>query len=148
MGVKKVRAVVIHDLSKEKMPFQKFWKWMTKTRNSYPYCQFGEGPRNELYLPRDIRGLADDPYRSLAWYVRKAGAFENSEKNFAEFRWANFFRERKLLDKEGIAGWERALVKAVKLSQSSAARKLPGFDKLNAKETKVVEKKVRKLAQV
>jgi hypothetical protein len=46
--------------------------------NVYPYCQFGEGPRKPLYLPRDIRGLADDPYRSLAWFVRKAGGFDPS----------------------------------------------------------------------
>ncbi len=69
---------------------------MLKNRTSYPYCQFGQGPRKEYYLPNDIRGLADDPYRSLAWFVRKAGAFENSEKNFAEFTWANFFRSKKL----------------------------------------------------
>jgi hypothetical protein len=75
IGVKKVRIHVIRDVSKRTMSYAQFWKWMFKTRNAYPYCQFGEGPQKALYLPRDIRGLADDPYRSLAWYVRKAGAF-------------------------------------------------------------------------
>jgi hypothetical protein len=134
VGIKKVRVRVVKDLSKRKMSYIGFWKWMLKSRNSYPFCQFGEGPRKALYLPRDIRGLADDPYRSLAWFVRKAGGFENSERNFAEFKWANFFRARGLLDRNGLKELPQALPKAVKLAQSPAARRLPGFGKLGLKE--------------
>jgi hypothetical protein len=86
IGIKKVWVKVVRNLSRRGLSYAQFWKWMFKTRNAYPFCQFGEGPRKALYLPRDIRGLADDPYRSLAWFVRKAGAFKNSEKNFAEFK--------------------------------------------------------------
>jgi hypothetical protein len=134
LNVKKVRVKVVKDLSKSKMSYKNFWKWMLKNRSMYPYCQFGEGPRQALYLPHDIRGLADDPYRSIAWFVRKAGAFENSEKNFAEFKWANFFRDRKLLDSSGIAGLPAALEKAVRLAQSPAAKNLPGYGRLNIEE--------------
>ena len=144
VGITKVRVQVVKDLSKRKMSYASFWKWMFKTRNAYPYCQFGEGPREALYLPRDIRGLADDPYRSLAWFVRKAGAFENSDRNFAEFTWANFFRQKKLLDRSGPAGMSRALVKAVALAQSPAAKQLPGFGKLNLKEKEDVIETVKK----
>src|SRR5580704_12289009 len=120
-------------LKKDSRPLRclQFWKWMFKSRNGYPFCQFGEGPRKALYLPRDIRGLADDPYRSIAWFVRKSGAFENSDRNFAEFQWANFFRSRRLLDRYGPQGMPRALIKAAKLAQSPAAKHLPGFGKLN-----------------
>ncbi len=131
IGIKKVRVEIIKDFHSEKIDYIKFWKWMDRSRNSYPYCQFGEGPREALYLPQDIRGLADDPYRSIAWFVRKAGAFENSEKNFAEFQWANFFRSKKLLMKHGRKGFPEALVEAVKLAQSDEAKELPGYDKLN-----------------
>lgn len=143
IGVKKVRVTVVRDFSGRRMSYAAFWKWMFKSRNAYPFCQFGEGPRKALYLPKDIRGLADDPYRSIAWFVRKAGAFENSEKNFAEFKWANFFRSRRLLDRFGPKGMPEALEKAAKLAQSPEARRLPGYGKLNLEETRQVVKKVR-----
>lgn len=143
-GIKRVRVEVVEDLSRRRMSYRAFWKWMASSRNTYPFCQFGEGPREALYLPKDVRGLADDPYRSLAWYVRKAGAFEPSDKNFAEFRWANFFRSKKLLDRHGPLGMPRALVRAVALAQSKAAKDLPGFGQLNLGERAVVVKKIRK----
>ncbi len=148
VGVKKVRVQVVEDLSKKKMSYAQFWTWMFKNRNAYPFCQFGEGPRKALYLPRDIRGVADDPYRSLAWFVRKAGAFENSEKNFAEFKWANFFRKKKLLDGKGIAGMSEAMTKAVELAQSPQARRLPGYGKLKLEEKKIAKKKAKRSGDV
>ena len=142
LGIRKVQVKVVEDLSKSHLTYDQFWKLMNKRRAVYPYCQFGEGPREPLYLPRDIRGLADDPYRSLAWFVRKAGAFENSDKNFAEFQWANFFRSQKLLSRVGPWGFARALVKAAKLAQSPKAKNLPGFGKLNLAEQKRARKKL------
>jgi len=144
LGLRKVRVEVTKDLSKSKMSYAAFWRWMFKHRSAYPFCQFGEGPRKALYLPRDIRGLADDPYRSLAWFVRKAGGFDNSDKNFAEFKWANFFRERKLLDRHGPRGLPKALLQAAKLAQSPAAKGLPGYGKLNLEKKKEVEERVKK----
>jgi hypothetical protein len=143
LGVKKVRIDIVKDLSKREMTYAQFWKWMFKSRHAYPFCQFGEGPRKALYLPKDIRGLADDPYRSIAWFVRKAGAFENSDRNFAEFKWANFFRKLRLLDRTGLVGLPGALVKAVALAQSPAAKNLPGFGKLNLDEKSKAEKKAK-----
>jgi hypothetical protein len=147
IGIKKVRVTITKDFSKSKISYSDFWKWMFSNRNAYPYCQFGEGPRKALYLPRDIRGMADDPYRSLAWFVRKAGAFENSDKNFAEFRWANFFRAKKLLDSYGMAGMPQAMAKAVKLAQSPAAKNLPGYGKLNLKQQEKAVVKVKAKAK-
>jgi hypothetical protein len=144
VGIQKVRVRVVKDVSKRSMSYSQFWKWMFKTRNAYPFCQFGEGPRKAIYLPKDIRGLADDPYRSLAWFVRKAGAFENSDRNFAEFKWANFFRKHRLLDRTGLAGMSNALEKAVTLAQTSAASRLPGFGKLNLQDHKKVIGRVKK----
>jgi hypothetical protein len=144
VDVKKVRIRVVKNLSKSSMTYAQFWKWMFKTRNAWPFCQFGEGPRKALYLPKDIRGVADDPYRSVAWFVRRAGAFENSDRNFAEFKWANFFREKRLLDRCGPTDMKRALARAVILAQSSAAKHLPGFGKLNLKEKKESVKRVKK----
>jgi hypothetical protein len=147
VGIKKVHVKIVKDLSKREISYSQFWKWMMKTRNSYPYCQFGEGPRKPYYLPRDVRGLADDPYRSLAWFVRKSGAFENSEKNFAEFKWANFFRKKKFLDREGLAGFKKAAERAIQLAQSKEARKLPGYGKLNLTKQREAKVEVRKRIQ-
>jgi hypothetical protein len=144
LGIRKVRVQVKKDLSKSKLTYRAFWKWMYHRRNAYPYCQFGEGPREAIYLPRDIRGVADDPYRSLAWFVRKAGAFKNSDKNFAEFRWANFFRSKKLLARNGLADFPLAMEKAAHLAQSPDAKRLPGYGKLNLAEKQEVKKKLRK----
>ncbi len=144
LGIKKVRIQIIKDFNEdEDLSYEEFWKWMFSSRNTYPYCQFGEGPREPFYLPHDIRGLADDPYRSIAWFVRKAGAFENSEKNFAEFQWANFFRSKALLHKHGKQGFPEALVEAVKLSQSDEAKDLPGFDILNPQDHKEMQETVK-----
>jgi hypothetical protein len=144
IGIKKVRVEVVRNLSRRRLSYAQFWKWMFKTRNAYPFCQFGEGPRKAIYLPKDIRGLADDPYRSLAWFVRKAGAFKNSEKNFAEFKWANFFRHQRLLDRYGLAGMPNAMKRAVSLAQSAAATGLPGFGKLNLQDKGKAEKKLKR----
>jgi hypothetical protein len=143
VGIKKVAIKVVKNWSRRKMSYSAFWKWMWKSRHSYPFCQFGEGPRKALYLPRDIRGVADDPYRSLAWFVRKAGAFANSERNFAEFKWANFFRAKRLLDRHGMAGMPAALVKASRLAQSHEARRLPGFEKLKRAALADVRKEIK-----
>lgn len=142
LGLKKVRVEVVKDFSQDpKMTYVKFWKWMDRTRNSYPFCQFGEGPREAVYLPHDIRGLADDPYRSIAWFVRKSGGFENSDKNFAEFQWANFFRSKGLLSRKGRKGFPQALIAAVRLAQSKEARNLPGYEKLNFADRIEAQKK-------
>lgn len=144
LGVTEVKVDIVKDFFEKKISFVQFWKWMSKTRNSYPYCQFGEGPRQEFYLPKDVRGLADDPYRSIAWFVRKAGAYENSDRNFAEFAWANFFRSKNLLQSDDPKAFEKALLKATKLAQTPEAKKLPGYDALKPKEQSVVSKKIVK----
>jgi hypothetical protein len=128
----KVRIKIVKDFSKDKLSYHQFWQKMTKLNYAYLYDQFGKGPQNALYLPMDVRGMADDPYRSLAWITRKEGGYENSNQTFAEFAWADFFRAHKLLDSQGRRGFHKATSKAVKLATSAGARRLPGF--LNKKK--------------
>jgi hypothetical protein len=59
--------------------------------------------------------------------VRHEGGYENSDKTFAEFKWANFFRDRKILHRHGRQGYGKVLKKAVALARSKAARGLPGY---------------------
>ncbi len=138
-NIHEVRVKVVKDYSHSRLSYHRFWQKMARENLAYLYDQFGNGPQKSLYLPLDIRGLADDPYRSLAWMVRKEGAFENTTQSFAEFQWADFFRQRNLLDSQGRKGFHQAVQKGIRLAQSKQARRLPGFiaqKKLDAVTTK------------
>ena len=126
-NIAKVRVKVVKDYSRKKLNYVQFWRMMAREKNAYLIDQFGDGPRNPLYLPDDVRGMADDPYRSLAWIVRKEGGYEKSKESFAEFRWADFFRQRKLLNLYGKAGLRENAGRALTLAKSPAARHLPGY---------------------
>jgi hypothetical protein len=147
-NVQEVRVEVIKDYSKSKskLSYHRFWQMMATKKYSYLYDQFGEGPRSPLYLPMDVRGMADDPYRSLAWMVRKEGAFENTTVTFGEFAWADLFRGRKLLDMHGRRGFHQAVLRGVKLARSPAARNLPGFLQQKSSEKSVKANKKKALA--
>jgi len=92
----------------------------------YDRDQFGAGPHDPNHLPEDVRGLADDPYRSLAGEVRKRGGYDKTATPFAEFLWANFFRER-LKTYPTKADFEKAVAEAMKLVRDPAAKSLPGY---------------------
>lgn len=126
-NILKVHVEVVEDLSKSKLSYHAFWKRMATKNYAYLYDQFGDGPRSPLYLPDDVRGMADDPYRSLAWIVRKEGGYEKSDTTFAEFRWADFFRSKRLLHLHGKDGLHDAVLRAFTLARSKAARSLPGY---------------------
>lgn len=135
--IREVRIEVVDDLSGSGLSYRQFWRRMVNRRRAYLYDQFGEGPREPLYLPPDIRGLADDPYRSLAWLVRKEGGYDNTTESFAEFRWADYFRARRLLVSHGREGFHEAVKKGLRLARQPAAADLPGFHGKRKKLVKV-----------
>jgi hypothetical protein len=126
-GVAAVRVKVAEDHGDSDLSYRQFWRQMARQKCAYLYDQFGDGPRLPLYLPLDIRGMADDPYRSLAWMVRKEGGYANSNETFAEFQWANFFRSHKLLIRHGREGFHEAVQRGLHLARSRQARHLPGY---------------------
>lgn len=77
-------------------------------------------------LPADTRGHTDDPYRSLAGRVRDAGGYDKTSEPFAEFKWANFFRERVKIGPKR-ADFDRAVEEALRLVRDPAAKGLPGY---------------------
>jgi hypothetical protein len=146
-NIKKVKYEIIEDYGYQDIAHRKFWQRMQKKNWAYLYDQFGDGPRSAIYLPRDIRGLADDPYRSLAWFVRKAGGYENSDECFAEFKWADFFRKRRLLDQARREDVEKYAKKAIHLARLPDAKNLPGYitpKKAKAAKTNRPAKKKKK----
>jgi len=126
IGVKKVRVKVSKDFSALRMSRGRFWRFLSTRHMTHLYDQFGDGPRDPLYLPIDVRGLGDDPYRSLAWMAERAGAIRPSNVPYYEFKWAQLFRLHKLLSPDGRARLRRALPQAIHLCRSRAARALPG----------------------
>jgi hypothetical protein len=127
LGIKKVFIKISRDFSKSKMSHSQFWRQMKQRRWAHFYDQFGNGPHHPIYLPDDIRGLADDPYRSLAWLVEQSGGFNKTDTPYSDFQWANFFRRRNLIKSKFGRDIKGALPKARKLARSSAAVRLPGF---------------------
>lgn len=105
---------------------QQFWDQMRKNKWVYLYDHQGQGPVEPKDLPRRLTEMRDDPYRSLAWAVRKEGGCFKTEASFAEFRWADFFRTRVKIP-AGPKGFERAIHDALTLARSPEARDLPGY---------------------
>ncbi len=126
MDIEHVYVEIIADLSKYKVDH--FWEKMKDSNWVHPYDQFGKGPHPIDALPLDIRGLADDPYRSLAWAIREEGGFEKTEEPFAEFKWADFFRKNITVARTPT-GFDEAIKEAIKLAHTDAAKHLPGFIK-------------------
>jgi hypothetical protein len=134
-GVDQVVTETKADLSHLKSG--EFWGVMHKSHWIHLFDQFGKGPHEPANLPDDIRCMADDPYRSLAWAVRHQGGFDKCDAPFAEFHWADFFRKHSLIEKnrgehlehDHKTWFQESLSKALKLSQSEACHHLPGFVK-------------------
>lgn len=124
VGIEKVAVEIKADLSH--LAEKDFWAEMHKNGWHHPYDQFGKGPHDPAFFPTNVRGLADDLYRSLAWALREAGGFEKTTVLFCEFTWANFLRTRVSIAR-GEAGFKKALAEALELARSEEAQKLPGF---------------------
>jgi hypothetical protein len=82
-------------------------------------------------LPTSLEQLPDDPYRTLAWMVRKKGGFCRArmlQKEFAEFIWADWMRGRVELPPAQVAAAPKQFLEtALKLAKSPAAASLPGY---------------------
>jgi len=102
-----------------------FWVEMDKKFWVHPLD--GNGVRHRYAaIPNHLEKLTDDPYRSLAGYVRDAGGYEKTPTAFAEFVWADFFR-RSIAVEDLAADFNGAVKRAVALATSSLAQGLPGF---------------------
>lgn len=83
-----------------------FWKAMFEHNYVYLFGADGGGPNPPQKLPKHIRDIAFDPYRSLAWLVRDRHGYMKNNMPFSEFKWANFFRTRILPGQDFLSGKE------------------------------------------
>jgi hypothetical protein len=107
------------------LPIAQFWPKMNDAKWVHPIDQHGQLCGFEM-IPDHLEKLRDDPYRSLAGYVRNAGAYDKTPAAFAEFLWADFFRPRVTIG-PSRTDFNGSVDTAVKLATTPAAAHLPGF---------------------
>ena len=110
---------------------EEFWKAVLADHLCYPYDKDGNGPLkwDQLHdaMPKNILGLRDDVYRSLAGLARELGAYIKGAKDyFIEFDWADFFSQHIKVG-QGKKAFKKALIEAVELAHTPEASKLPGY---------------------
>jgi hypothetical protein len=122
-GQKDVLVNVIFDLSM--LTRGEFWTVCDAKGWTHPYDKNGNR-RDFSKIPRSIVDLEDDPYRSLAGELRRAGGYAKDTTPFSEFLWAGFLRtrvKRNTIDKE----FGRAIKQALTHARSMDANYLPGW---------------------
>lgn len=122
-GVKDVAVTVIANLSK--LDRDAFWTVMDDRRWMHPFDAEGRR-RHYRDIPKSVAELIDDPFRSLAGELRRAGGFAKDTTPFSEFLWADFLR-RRLKRKEVERDFDRAIEKALESAKSTDANYLPGW---------------------
>jgi hypothetical protein len=122
-GVKDVAVTLIANLGK--LEQDKFWTVMDNRSWMHPFDSKGQR-RHYEDIPKRMADLVDDPFRSLAGELRRAGGFAKDTTPFSEFLWADFLRRR--MDRKAVQrGFGASLKKAMKLAKSLDARYLPGW---------------------
>lgn len=122
-GVEDILVTVIADLSM--VDKAALWSVLDHRRWAYPYDAKGER-RPFKDMPTSIADLKDDPYRSLAGEVRRAGGYAKDTTPFSEFLWADLFR-RRLRRRDVKEDFARSMETALALAKSKEASYLPGW---------------------
>ena len=122
-GVKDVAVTIAVDLSK--LEPDAFWTVMDDRNWMHPFDVKGRR-RHYRDIPKSVAELVDDPFRSLAGELRRAGGFAKDTTQFSEFLWADFLR-RRMKRKEVERDFDRAVEEALELAKSDAADYLPGW---------------------
>jgi hypothetical protein len=122
-GIKDVAITVVADLST--LDRNSFWFVMECRNWTHPYDADGRRrPYNDL--PKTVDKLIDDPFRSLAGELRRAGGFAKDTTPFSEFLWAHFLRQH--MKRAAVkANFDHAIKKALKLAKTVDANYLPGW---------------------
>ncbi|WP_296658715.1 ParB-like protein [Paraburkholderia sp.] len=122
-GVQTARVTVLKDLSWLEPLL--FWRMMEHNQWVHPFDSTGNR-RDFDDLPKQLSGLADDPYRSLAGELRTAGGFAKDTTPFSEFLWADYLRV-KVPEAHVRKDFDKALADALAHAHDPDARYLPGW---------------------
>ena len=122
-GLRDVLVTVVLDLSA--LDLDAFWTVLGHKSLVYPFDAQGRR-RDFADIPKTVMQLKDDPFRSLAGELRRAGGFAKDTTPFSEFLWADFFR-RKIKRKAVEADFAATMERALRLARSEEAEYLPGW---------------------
>jgi len=122
-GIEHAWVTVLHDYSW--LDTDRFWRVMDFHQLTHPYDEAGNR-LNFSDIPKDVTALRNDPYRSLAGFVRSHGGYAKDSTPFSEFLWADYFRPEISAD-DINNNFDKALDRALKLARSDDARYLPGW---------------------
>jgi hypothetical protein len=104
---------------------EQFWTVLDHRSWVHPYD--GDGRRVGFSrIPKKVTRLRDDPFRSLAGELRRAGGFAKDTTPFSEFLWADFLRHR-IARRRVVKNFAAAAREAMRLAKSEDARYLPGW---------------------
>ncbi|TXM98116.1 chromosome partitioning protein ParB [Methylobacterium sp. WL122] len=122
-GVESVLVTIVADL--HHLDKDAFWTVCDHKSWVHPYD--AEGVRAGFKdIPKAMADLADDPYRSLAGELRRAGGFAKDTTPFSEFLWADYLR-RHVKAKRIENDFSAALEEAMALAKASETSYLPGW---------------------
>jgi hypothetical protein len=122
-GMRDVLVTVIADMSW--LERDQFWTVLDHHAWVHPYDTEGRR-RGYSRIPKTVEGLVDDPFRSLAGALRRAGGFAKETTPFSEFLWADFLR-RRFSRRRVERRFGRTLKEAMAVGRSEDARYLPGW---------------------
>lgn len=122
-GVESAQVTVLKDLSWLEPAI--FWRIMEHNQWVHPFDASGKRC-DYADLPKQLYGLADDPYRSLAGELRVSGGFAKDATPFSEFLWADYLR-LKIPAARVRKDFEQALTEALAHAHDPDARYLPGW---------------------
>ena len=113
--------------------------WAEMQQRGWALCRAHGEDCGRDTIPRALTDLADDPYRALAWLIRKMGAYDDLKRPYQEFEIADFLRARMPFAPTLSYQYERAALHAYELMRSEAASGLPGYRQAEA-ETNLVRR--------
>jgi len=122
-GQTKVLVIELADLSR--LDPDEFWAFLDMKNWVYPYD--ADGVRHPFdALPRHVRDMTDDVFRSLAGIAREAGGYAKQATPYAEFMWADHLR-RRMKKKDVRKTLDGDLEKLLGHVRDEAAKHLPGW---------------------
>jgi hypothetical protein len=121
--VKKVLVTIVANL--QRLEPDAFWFVLDNHSWMHPFDDAGRRHGCED-IPKSVKDLIDDPFRSLAGELRRVGGSAKDTMLFSEFLWADFLR-RRMKRKMVETDFDRALEQALKLAKSEDADYLPGW---------------------
>jgi hypothetical protein len=122
-GCDTVEVTVMANLSM--LDRESFWVFADNRAWCHPYDAAGRRVGFDA-IPKSMADLADDPFRSLAGALRRAGGYAKEAVPFAEFLWADALR-RRFKAKDMEASFAGVLVQALEFARGQDAKYLPGW---------------------